>query len=71
VYGVNGFGLTNDFQNNALVRRARDALRQCLPEALRTDQTFHNLLKDDQTIQRWLNQLLINLADTTSRHDGL
>jgi len=38
--------------------RSREALRQCLPEALR-DGTFQNVLKDDQTTKRWLGQLLM------------
>lgn len=36
--------------------RARDALRQCLPEALR-DGTFNNLLRDDASTSRWLASL--------------
>jgi len=42
--------------------RARDALRQCLPDPLR-DGTFSNVLKDDPTTKRCLGQLLINLSD--------
>ena len=41
--------------------RARDALRQCLPDALR-DNTFSNALKDDPTTKRWLTQLLFNMS---------
>jgi CCR4-NOT transcription complex subunit 9 len=44
------------------VYRAREALRQCLPDELR-DATFVQILKDDITTQRCLNQLLINLSD--------
>eukprot|EP00300_Choanocystis_sp_HF-7_P004677 c13650_g1_i2.p1 GENE.c13650_g1_i2~~c13650_g1_i2.p1 ORF type:complete len:301 (+),score=54.84 c13650_g1_i2:59-904(+) len=40
--------------------RARDALRGCLPMALR-DSTFNELLKDDNVIKRWWAQLLHNL----------
>jgi len=40
--------------------RAREALRQCLPDQLR-DATFGNALKDDQSTQHWLTQLLHNL----------
>ena len=47
--------------------RARDALRQCLPEPLR-DGTFSNVLKDDATTKRWLAQLLVNLSDTSVAH---
>ncbi|KAI9189924.1 RNA-binding protein, CCR4-NOT complex subunit Rcd1 [Blastocladiella emersonii ATCC 22665] len=42
--------------------RAREALRQCLPEPLR-DATFSSVLKDDLTSRRCLAQLLINLTD--------
>lgn len=40
--------------------RARDALRNCLPEALR-DATFLPCLRDDPTTRRWLQQLLHNV----------
>jgi len=40
--------------------RAREALRQCLPDQLK-DQTFVNCLKDDNSTKRWLSQLLKNL----------
>lgn len=43
---------------------ARDALRQCLPDALRSDVTFAQSLKDDVTINRWLANLLYNLNET-------
>ena len=43
---------------------ARDALRQCLPDALRSDVTFAQSLKDDLTINRWLANLLYNLNET-------
>eukprot|EP00793_Prasinoderma_coloniale_P002540 PRCOL_00002022-RA len=39
--------------------RAREALRQCLPELLR-DPSFTACLKDDATTRRWLAQLLQN-----------
>lgn len=42
--------------------RAREALRQCLPEPLK-HATFANCLKDDQTTKRWLAQLLHNLSE--------
>ena len=42
--------------------RAREALRQCLPEPFR-DATFSNVLKEDQVTKRWLAQLLLNLSD--------
>ena len=42
--------------------RAREALRQCLPEPLR-DATFAKILKDDINTKRCLATLLINLSD--------
>jgi CCR4-NOT transcription complex subunit 9 len=45
--------------------RAREALRQCLPDALR-DHTFAQALKDDIVTKRCLNQLLINLSENMS-----
>merc|ERR1712086_538571 len=45
--------------------RAREALRQCLPEALR-DSTFQNALKDDPTTNRWLTQLLVNITEAAA-----
>lgn len=45
--------------------RAREALRQCLPDALR-DSTFQNALKDDPTTNRWLSQLLVNITEATA-----
>ncbi|KAL2176254.1 cell differentiation family, Rcd1-like-domain-containing protein [Thermothelomyces heterothallicus CBS 202.75] len=44
--------------------RAREALRQCLPQPLR-DQTFSAVLRDDAATKRCLAQLLINLSDNT------
>jgi len=41
--------------------RAREALRQCLPDLLR-DQNFTACLKDDVTTVRWLAQLLMNVG---------
>ena len=45
--------------------RAREALRQCLPDALR-DATFSACLKDDVTTKRWLTQLLFNISTGSS-----
>ncbi|CAO3659084.1 hypothetical protein INT44_008355 [Umbelopsis vinacea] len=42
--------------------RAREALRQCLPEPLR-DATFSQALKEDITTKRCLAQLLVHLSD--------
>merc|ERR1719210_1252385 len=40
--------------------RAREALRQCLPDHLK-DNTFAACLKEDNSTKRWLAQLLKNL----------
>lgn len=40
--------------------RAREALRQCLPDPLR-DNTFANTLKEDLTTRKWLSQLTVIL----------
>lgn len=53
--------------------RAREALRQCLPEPLR-DATFSSVLRDDAATKRCLAQLLINLSDNvveSSVHQGI
>ena len=42
--------------------RAREALRQCLPDRLR-DSTFSPILKDDITTKRCLATLLMNLSE--------
>eukprot|EP00730_Choanoeca_flexa_P020233 TRINITY_DN9895_c0_g1_i2.p1 TRINITY_DN9895_c0_g1~~TRINITY_DN9895_c0_g1_i2.p1 ORF type:complete len:325 (+),score=54.88 TRINITY_DN9895_c0_g1_i2:80-1054(+) len=42
--------------------RAREALRQCLPEQLRDD-TFTPYLKEDTTTRGWLKTLLANLSE--------
>ncbi|KAM6893536.1 CCR4-NOT transcription complex subunit 9 [Xenentodon cancila] len=42
--------------------RAREALRQCLPDQLK-DATFAQVLKDDATTKRWLAQLVKNLQE--------
>ncbi|CAJ2505462.1 Uu.00g128560.m01.CDS01 [Anthostomella pinea] len=49
--------------------RAREALRQCLPEPLR-DATFSSLLRDDAATKRCLAQLLINLSDNVVEAGG-
>ena len=41
--------------------RAREALRQCLPDQLRDPNTFAVCLKDDKATKNWLNQLIKNL----------
>lgn len=40
--------------------RAREALRQCLPDQLR-DTTFHHCLAEDKSSKHWLANLLKNL----------
>ncbi|XP_015906405.1 CCR4-NOT transcription complex subunit 9 [Parasteatoda tepidariorum] len=44
--------------------RAREALRQCLPDNLK-DNTFATCLKDDKSTKHWLSQLLKNLETAT------
>lgn len=41
--------------------RAREALRQCLPDELK-DATFHHCLRDDRTTQHWISTLMGNLS---------
>ena len=43
--------------------RAREALRQCLPDQLK-DKTFAPCLKDDTSTIRWKAQLMKNLQET-------
>ena len=50
--------------------RAREALRQCLPDQLR-DSTFANLLKDDNSTKKWLAQLIKNLEMPPVMASGL
>lgn len=52
----------NRLSDNA---RAREALRQCLPEPLR-DATFSSVLRDDAATKRCLAQLLLALSDQGS-----
>lgn len=42
--------------------RAREALRQCLPDALK-DQTFAAAIQTEDAVQRWLTLLIKNLND--------
>merc|ERR1719265_1364307 len=42
--------------------RAREALRQCLPEQFR-DTTFQGVLKEDQATRVWLGKLLSNVTE--------
>lgn len=43
-------------------QRAREALRQCLPNTLR-DNSFMQCLKDDLTTKKWLTTLLHNIGN--------
>lgn len=45
--------------------RAREALRQCLPDGLR-DQSFAQALRSEESVQRWLQHLLKNLNETST-----
>lgn len=51
-------------------QRARGALRQCLPDQLK-DTTFANVLKDDNSTKRWLNQLIKNLSEAPIPDPGI
>jgi CCR4-NOT transcription complex subunit 9 len=46
--------------------RAREALRQCLPDALR-DETFAECLREDLTTKRWLQQLVLTISEVQSQ----
>lgn len=43
--------------------RARDALRQCLPDSLKNTTAFSSILNEDAATKRCLAQLLSNLAE--------
>ena len=49
--------------------RAREALRQCLPDQLK-DSTFKECLKEDKSTKNWLGTLLKNLEQPTSTPTG-
>ncbi|KAK4201065.1 putative cell differentiation protein rcd1 [Triangularia verruculosa] len=49
--------------------RAREALRQCLPEPLR-DNTFAAVLRDDAATKRCLHQLVVNLQENVVEPSG-
>lgn len=50
--------------------RAREALRQCLPDALRDD-TFSECLREDQTTKRWLQQLVYVVNESQPQQHSL
>lgn len=70
-FGKSGLAVYNLYKRSNCLRslsdnsRAREALRQCLPEPLR-DATFSSVLRDDAATKRCLAQLLINLSDNVS-----
>ena len=47
------------------VHSAREALRQCLPDALK-DQTFAAAINTEDSVQRWLALLIKNLNDPST-----
>lgn len=49
--------------------RAKEALRQCIPDPLKNG-TFTEILKDDATTSRWLAQLLSNLSTSDAPTTG-
>lgn len=50
------------FISYSVVSRARESLKLCLPEALR-DETFFAVLKQDESVLRWLNMLQKSIND--------
>jgi hypothetical protein len=48
--------------------RAREALCQCLPEALR-DQSFSSVLRNEEAVQRWLALLTKNITTASPAVD--
>jgi len=50
-------------------QRARDALRQCLPEPLK-DQTFAAAINSEESVQRWLSLLIKNLSEPSGATNG-
>lgn len=53
-------GLFSTLSLFCMLHRAREALRQCLPDQLK-DNTFSSCMKDDNATKRWLMQLQQNL----------
>ena len=49
--------------------KARDALRQCIPDALR-DQTLASVFRTEESVQRWHLQMLKNLSTTGGGESG-
>lgn len=42
--------------------RARDALKSTLPDTLR-DPSFANAIRNEESVQKWLSALLVNVGD--------
>ncbi|RYG68194.1 hypothetical protein EON64_05725, partial [archaeon] len=42
--------------------RAREALKKCLPDALKDTSTFSSVITGEENVQRWLGVLLKNLG---------
>lgn len=51
--------------SNVFPNRAREALRQCLPDQLR-DTTFNACLQEDRSTKHWLNLLIKNLESNSN-----
>merc|ERR1711934_601222 len=49
--------------------RAREALRQCLPDQFR-DATFAGVLKEDQATKVWLGKLLSNVSEGSAQQQA-
>lgn len=47
--------------------RAKEALKQCLPDQLRNG-TFESVLQEDQNMKRWLFNLLVAIDDPGAHH---
>lgn len=57
----NRFAFWPDFLSSLC--SARDALKQCLPEALR-DNSFTSVLRTEEAVQRWLALLMKNIGES-------
>jgi len=53
--------------NSFTTDRAKEALRQVLPDQLK-DSTFSTLLRDDSNTKKWLSQLIMNLMSPSDAH---
>jgi len=48
--------------------RARDALKSTLPDTLR-DPSFASAIRNEESVQKWLNALLINVGEPIAPGD--